>query len=109
MGMSFLKMNDDQLKTVIDNGNITVEFENSKFIKIFKDKLKYELEIAKNDGDWTPGKTCDIAQIAVVNAYNSGKKEGLDLNTIILANLKNDKEEALKELNRRERLRKEGR
>lgn len=63
-------------KTGIDADNFLKL--NEFYTKHLKPALEVERENAKNDGDWIPGRATDLETVALYNAFNSGKRHGLN-------------------------------
>lgn len=76
---------------------------NEFYTRHLKPGLDTLREQAKKDGDWNPSKTTDPASVALFNAYNSGKREGLNGIEAICRRHINAGTEATKELERRQK------
>lgn len=98
----FSKMTDSELSQVIMDANLVKEaIEHPGFVRLIAPELKERWEVSVTAGDWRPGLTYDIAQVALCNAFNSGRKSALCEPSTIFHEFQKDKEEALKELARR--------
>ena len=76
--MKFSDKTDTELAAIIRLGAETKIFKDSLFYtQLLKPQLDKEVEAAKANGDWFPGRTTDCETIAIINAFNSGKQEGL--------------------------------
>lgn len=102
------EMTDQELlalqKTGIDADNFLRL--NEFYTRHLKPELDHMRDQAKDDGEWNPNKTTDPAAALAYNAYNSGKRAGL--NGIEAACKRNIAwgESASKELDRRAKVKK---
>ena len=104
----FSKMTESELAQVIIDANRVLEaIEHPGFKLLILPAIKESLAVAVSAGDWRPGLTYDVSQVALCNAFNSGRKSGLGEPGIIVQEFLKDKEEARKVLAQRKEKEKE--
>lgn len=100
--MKFSDKTGDELSTIIRTGADAAQFLSYPFYaEKLRPQLEREMRAAKNNGDWKPGMSTELATIAMVNAYNSGLQEGLTGIDVTIGQLIKNGLEAEKEINYR--------
>ena len=97
--MKFSDKTDEELGGTIRLGaEVEVFIKGEFFTNRLKPQMDKERDAAKANGDWFPGKTTDLAAIAITNAFNSGVREGIRIMEATLGKLIQDSREAEKEI-----------
>lgn len=74
---------------------------NEFYLTQLKPELRYRREQSKLDSDWSPGRTVNTDEIALINVFNSGKRQGLAVIESHCLFLKKKGDNATAELQRR--------
>ena len=100
---SISDMTEQELFAIQKNGVDADNFAHGDnfYTAVVRPGVDYEREIAKKDSDWTPGKSMDPVEIALVNAYNSGKRAGLAIVDVVCQRISVRGKDASQELARR--------
>ena len=100
---SMTSMTTQELLVVQKNGIDADNFlkGNEFYLKAIKPGVEYEREVAKKDGDWSPNMSAQLEAIALCNAFNSGKRVGLNIVDTICKRIMARGESAAQELDKR--------